>query len=228
VTRLYYRRLLLTAVAVQVVVMASGQTAPQIIQLNPAQLWQRVEFRLANIPAVTNPFDPDLLRLDATFTLPSGRTMVVPAFWYQAFQRGLSGGNESVSATGSPEWRLRFTPPESGGYALSLVIRTNGQGSGSPSVTNFMVAGGAAPAGSGYVRIASSRQYFETGDGQSLRLIGENVGWPGGRGTYDYDTWFAAMQTAGENYARVWMCPWAFGLETDANSLTRYRLDRAW
>jgi len=78
------------------------------------------------------------------------------------------------------------------------------------------------------VRVAASNQYIETGDGQALRLIGQNVAWPSGRGTYDYDTWFGAMKTAGENYARIWMCPWSFGLETDANSLTHYRLDRAW
>ncbi len=59
-------------------------------------------------------------------------------------------------------------------------------------------------------------------------MTGENVCWHGARGTYDYDDWFCAMQAAGENYARLWMCPWAFGVETDANSLNRYRLDRAW
>ena len=96
-----------------------------------------------------------------------------------------------------------------------------------PAVTNFTVAG-SAPARSGYVRMNAGKQYFETGDGQALPLIGENVCWHGARGTYDYDDWFAAMQAAGENYARLWMCPWAFGVETDANSLNRYRLDRAW
>ena len=56
-----------------------------------------------------------------------------------------------------------------------------------------------ATAGPGYVQVAPSHQYFQTTDGQALRIIGENVCWPGSRGTYDYDTWFAAMQAAGEN-----------------------------
>ncbi len=55
-----------------------AQSGPQITQLNGAQLWQRVEFSVTNVPAATNPFDPDRIRLDAQFTLPSGRTMVVP------------------------------------------------------------------------------------------------------------------------------------------------------
>src|SRR5215475_11874023 len=36
------------------------------------------------------------------------------------------------------------------------------------------------------------------------------------------------MQAVGENYARVMMTPWAFGIETDTNTLTNYRLDSAW
>jgi hypothetical protein len=86
---------------------------------------------------------------------------------------------------------------------------------------------GSPPARTGYVKLAEGGQYFETGDGKPLRILGENVCWPGSRGTYDYELWFPAMQAAGENYARLWMCPWAFGIETDPDSLVRYRQDRA-
>jgi hypothetical protein len=209
-------------------VPSPAQAAPQIVQVNAAQLWQRLEFRVTNVPTAPNPFDPDIIRVDAAITLPSGGTMTVPGFWFQDYQRGMLGGYEVLSQLGSPEWRVRFAPPETGTYSVSLTVRTNGQLQGSPAVTNFTVGAGVPPAGSGYVRIAAANQYFETGDGQALRLIGENVCWHGGRGTYDYDDWFPAMQAAGENYARLWMCPWAFGIETDANSLTHYRLDQAW
>src|SRR6266566_7127767 len=89
-----------------------SQAPPQISQFNPPQLWRRLEFTITNVPFVTNPFDPDTIRLDATFTLPSGRTTTVPAFWYQDYQRSLSGGYEHDVATGAAGWRLRFTPPE--------------------------------------------------------------------------------------------------------------------
>ena len=36
------------------------------------------------------------------------------------------------------------------------------------------------------------------------------------------------MQNTGENYARIWMCPWAFGLEDTAASLNNYSLQPAW
>ena len=154
--------------------------------------------------------------------------MNVPAFWYQEYQRGLSGGYEYLTLNGQPQWRMRFAPSEPGAYAVTLTIRTNSQLYGSPAVTNFTVPVAMPPSGSGYVRIAASKQYFATGDGQPLRLIGANVCWPQGRGTYDYDDWFPAMQVAGENYARIWMGPWSFGIETASNSLTHYSLDQAW
>jgi len=100
-----------------------------------------------------------------------------PGFWYQGYQRSLSGGYEFDAKTGPPGWRLRFTPPEIGSYALSLTISTNGQPSGWPVITNFSVPAGPLPARCGYVGIALGHQYFQTGDGQPLRLIGENVCW---------------------------------------------------
>ncbi|HEY9171879.1 MAG TPA: hypothetical protein VI136_06310 [Verrucomicrobiae bacterium] len=186
-----------------------------------------MEFLITGVPVVANPFDPDLIRVEGAFVSPEGQTSSVPAFWYQGYQRRLSGGSEVLSTVGAGEWRLRFTPQTTGSYSLAVSIVTNGFAWASPVTANFAVTGN-APARHGFVRANANGQYFETGDGQALPLIGANVCWHGSRGTYDYDNWFTAMQAAGENYARLWMCPWAFGLETDATSLNRYRLDRAW
>jgi hypothetical protein len=202
--------------------------SPQIVQLNTAQLWRRVEFQVNNVPSATNRFDPDVIRLDATFTSPSGGVMIVPGFWFQNYTRSLAAGNEQLATSGSPSWRIRFTPQEAGSYSLALAIATNGVSAGPPLLTNFTVFNTNPPTRTGYVQIAPGQQYFRTGDGQPLRLLGENVCWHGGRGTYDYDNWFPAMQSAGENFARLWMCPWAFGIECEPGTLKNYRLSRAW
>jgi hypothetical protein len=223
---------LLAAVTLALATRARAQPAPQLLQLNPAQLWQRLEFAVTNIPASSNPFDSDLIRLDAVVTLPSGRVMTIPAFWFQDYQRSLvqtaQGTYEYLAPAGVPGWRLRLAPPESGSYSVLLTIRTNGQLCGSPIGAGFSVPPAAAAPGSGYVRLASSKQYFETGDGQALRLIGENVSWYLDFGTYNYDAWFGALHAAKENFARVHYTPWAFGIETASNSLTHYDLPRAW
>ena len=225
--RMYNRAL--SATDVQALYAAGGVLPVLFIPLTPAQLWQRMEFQIINVPAAANPFDPDSIRLDMAFTLPSGRIVTVPAFWYQGYQRQLlSSGYESLTPSGSAQWRARFTPPEAGTYSLALTIRTNGQPSGSPVTSGFTVPAGAPLPGSGYVGVAASKEYLETSDGQALRLVGHDVCWFDAGGTYDYDTWFAAMAAAGENYARIWMCQWAFGIEDTPTSLTNYALPSAW
>src|SRR5262249_30093287 len=156
-----------------------------------------------NVPAVTNPFDPANITVDATFTPPSEKAITVPAFWYQDYQRSRPAGKEQLTATNSPGWRLRYTPTETGVCALSLIIRTNGQLAGAPVNTNFTVPVTPLPARYGYVSAATNKMYFQTGDGQALPLRGENVAFGTPSGTYDYDVYLPAMAAAGENFTRV-------------------------
>jgi hypothetical protein len=201
---------------------------PVIVPPGAAQQWQKVEFVITNVPASVNPFDPEQVRLDATFTFPSGKQLMAPAFWSQDYRRALAGGTENDTPVGAAGWRLRFTPPEAGAYTLTLVTQTNHQTYGAPVVMQFAVSARTPPARFGYVSIGANQQYFQTGDGRALPLNGEDVAWPSSRGTYDYDTWFAAMQKAGENFGRIWMSPFGFGLEDTAGALDHYALGPAW
>src|ERR1041385_7916862 len=151
-------------------IVQSEAQSPQIVQVNTAQVWRRVEFQVNNVPTATNRFDPDVIRLDATFTAPSGRAMVVPGFWFQNYVRSLSGGFEQLSHSGAASWRIRFAPQETGNYSLALVIVTNGVAAGPTVTTNFTVLNTNPLARTGYVQVAPGQQYFRTGDGQPLRL----------------------------------------------------------
>jgi hypothetical protein len=201
---------------------------PEIIPLAAPQLWQRAEFRVEHAPVATNCFDPDLIRLDATFTSPSGRSLTIPAFWYQDFSRSLTNGVEVLTPAGTAQWRIRFTPTEPGNYTLWLDIHTNGLAAGMPVGTHFTVPATAPRGQHGYVRVAPDKRYFETSDGRSLHLVGENVCWAAERGTFDYDTWFGSMRNAGENFARLWLAPWFMGLEHKPGTLNNYNLQGAW
>lgn len=201
---------------------------PQIVPLRPPQLWQRAEFRVEQAPVAANNFDPDQIRLDATFTAPSGAKSVVPAFWFQDYRRTLKDGAEVLASTGAPEWRIRFTPVEPGDYELALVITQPPGAPAAPVALRFNVPA-AAPAGQhGWVRVAGDKRYLETTDGRPLRLSGENVCWPGPPGTFNYDRWFPAMRASGQNFARLWLAPWWAGLEHTPGTLNHYKLDAAW
>ena len=224
---LLHRVLFLAAILVPGLSRLEAQT-PGIIPLAAPQLWQRVEFRVEHAPVAKNCFDPDLIRLDATFTTPSGRSLTVPAFWYQDFSRALTNGAEVLTPAGAPQWRIRFTPTEPGDYTLSLSIQTNDVSAGKPAAIHFNVPV-AQPSGQrGYVRIAPDKRYFETTDGRPLRLVGANVCWGENQGTFNYDAWFGSMRNAGENFARLWLAPWFMGLEHMPGRLNNYDLRSAW
>ncbi len=203
------------------------QAALQVTPLSPARTWSRAEFRIDGVPATKNNFDPDVIRVDATFLAPSGAKSIVPAFWFQDYSRALVAGAEVLTPRGAPEWRLRFTPTETGEYAVT--VTAGGPDVPPTTATARFTSAGTGPTGPhGWVRVAADRRYFETSDGQALRLIGENVCWAHGRGTYDYDSWFPAMHASGQNFARLWMAPWWAGIEHTPGTLTRYKLEAAW
>jgi hypothetical protein len=208
---------------------AGVAATPTLEPVETPQAWSRLEFRLDAIPQAANPFDPDAIQVDGRFTTPGGQTLKVPAFWYQGYGRRLEGRNEVLTPAGDPGWRLRFLPTEPGRYTVTVSVQTNGVSAGASAPYRFEVASAPTTASRrGYVRVAANGRYFETGDGQALPLIGHCVCWHHSRGAYDYDDWLAAMAQAGENYTRLWMAPWAFGIETEPGARLNYRLDRTW
>src|SRR4051812_31956838 len=88
----------------------SAVAAITIVPRNAATLWRVAEFGVTGAPAVSNPFDPDLISVKGAFTDPSGKLTTVEGFWFQNYNSTLSGGNESLATSGSPEWRIRFLP----------------------------------------------------------------------------------------------------------------------
>ncbi len=214
-------------------VLAPGRLAAgplQIVPLNPAALWGLAEFRVEGVPAAANAFDPDLIRVDATFTAPSGRSTAVPAFWYQEFSHALVDAREALTPVGAPHWRIRFTPTEPGEHTLAVRVVLAGAAEGGAATVRFAVPAGAPAGRTGWVRVGPDRRYFETTDGRPLRLIGENVCWSDerGTGTYDYERWFGRMEQSGQNFARLWLAPWFLGLEHRPGTLNQYDQAAAW
>lgn len=166
--------------------------------------YDTVEIPLAIEANVTNPYDPADIAVDAVFTSPSGRTITVPGFLCQSFDRALQGDEEVLTSRGSPDWRVRFTPAEEGRYEFSVRLSgKSGQAEWSGGVLD--VSPSADP---GFVRIsATNPRYLAFDDGTPYFAIGHNVCWPNASRTYDYEDYFARMAEAGENYTRLWLGP---------------------
>ena len=154
-----------------------------------------------------NPFDPEQVDLRVTFISPTEKKQVVNGFLDQPFTRSLQNGVEKWTAAGKPVWTVRFTPNEVGYWQVELAVKNRvslfsrnqfiGKGQG------FEVTPSKNP---GFLRVGKTNpRGFAYDNGKPFFAVGENMGWGGQRGTYDYEDWLAALGKAGGNWIRVWM-----------------------
>lgn len=207
---------------------------------------------------VTNPFDPDQIKIDATITDAKDRRIIVPAFYYQNFVRRIKNDREELVPVGAGTWKVRFAPTTEGPHTYYLTVQYAGErrrGKGEPErlVTgkrSFLCV----PSNSkGFIRVCKKDpNYFAFDNGEWFYPIGHNVHSPSDdtpraaaiqhalgatilpdHGTFNYDYLFKKMAENGENFAEVWMCSWWLGLEwlkewRNYNGLNRYNLHSAW
>jgi len=173
---------------------------------DPVARYGHFEARIALNETFANPFDPGQIAVDVTFTSPSGRIQRVPAFWYEPFTVGGSPDYEDYSPAGPPEWRVRFTPDEAGtyGYSVSAVA---GSSTAAPVSGSFQAT---ASTREGFVRVDTrNAHYLRFDNGDPYVPVGHNVAFedanPPLNGTGYYGSAFSSLDTAGENWSRVWM-----------------------
>lgn len=219
------------------VVTPYAQKAPlkiQSVSLSSATLgrYGRLEITVELSATFDNPFDPSDIEIGARLNTPSGKTNFAAGFFYRPFRRELKNGREVLTPDGPPSWRIRFTPEETGDYKGVVRVRDR-SGPLESSLFHFTAILSESP---GFVRVSpADRRYFAFDNGKSYFPIGADVCWGSGRGTFDYDAWFARYSDAGCNYARLWLSPlWTtFALEQpgkpeEGKGLGQFDLANAW
>ena len=203
-------------------VVKSAETVPR---------FGRLTIRADITATFDTPFDPDQIAVDAHFTPPSGKTLVVPAFFTQDYAPKIEGGIEWFGPKGPPAWEVRFAPVETGAYKFHLTARDR-SGTVRSTKETFRCVPSHSP---GCVRVSKSDpRYFEFDNGQAYFAIGENTATPASPaaklvslgGVADFNRWFSRLGKAGANYTRVWMCSPSLGIEWGKPGT--YRLDHAW
>lgn len=225
---------------------SSALTYAAPLQLKPLgaehRVWRLSEFTLENVPVAANPFDPDSIAVDAVFTAPSGRSLKVPAFWFQDFSRSLDKskdkGEEKLARRGTSGWRVRWTPLEVGRHRVQIEVRETGKLTQAIQSTlsvlerrmmKVHVNTTQSTFDRGFASVEpTQKRYFKTADGKPLPLLGSDVCWHHARGTYDYDDWFGGYSRGRMNYSRLWMWHQAFGIEFYPNERLNYNQERAW
>lgn len=212
--------------------------------------YEKVEIACVTATAPDNPFDPNEAMLDGIFSLPSGRQVRVPGFWFQDYQRSLANPTASapdrvelLTPRGRPHWRVRFSSGEVGPHRAVLELRQAGQQVWRSRPLFFTVSPG--PDG-GPIRVSRRNPaYLEDQAGRWFFPIGQNLCMSQRQeGTFYYDRVLGKLAAAGGNYVRLWqeyyvspdpevigpgMGTWTgFPLETQATGIGRYDLPSAW
>ncbi|MEO8397070.1 MAG: DUF5060 domain-containing protein, partial [Chloroflexota bacterium] len=185
-----------------------------------ARRYEKIELsaNITSAPDITNPYDPDQIKVDGQFTTPSGDVITVPGFYYRDYQ--YDSGSGSLTASDDWSWRVRYTPTESGEYHYQVMV-TSANGLVSSEVGTVSVADSDNP---GFIRVdPRNPRYFAFDDGTPYFPIGEDMGWSNGSDPLaDYDTWLGKLSDAGGNFVRVWMPPWGFDIEWLDTGLGNY------
>jgi hypothetical protein len=215
-----------------------------------ARTYEMVELEVSAGRAPANPFSPDESGVDAVVSLPSGRMLRVPGFWYQGYNRSLRNPEaqgaarvEQLSPAGPPAWRVRFASPEAGVHRVIVDWRVDGR-SGRTQPIEVRVEPGSRP---GFVRVSPRNpRFLEHDSGKPFFAIGENLCMYEAReGTYYFERMLDKMARGGGNYVRLWQEYYVpqdpsivaapgdgsfsgFPLETQATGLGRYDLASAW
>lgn len=176
--------------------------------------YQRCEWDIQLDRTYANPFDPDEISVDAMFTGPAGRVIVVPSFWCE---------QSDGAAAKRAGFVARFVAPTAGRWTCS-VTATDKVGKRQSKPVAFEVS--AASAARGFVRrVPGNSRYLQFDSGQPYFMLGVNLAWSGDRGLAAYEKWFSKLSENGANFARIWMSHPSRMTETVQAGVGRYDQD---
>jgi hypothetical protein len=155
----------------------------------------------------TNPFDPCIVDITASFHEPNGIVATIPAFYYR--QYATTGSNpERYTTAGAASWKVRFAPSKLGTHSFDITIKDAGGTVVRTNAGSFLCQESSRK---GFIRVDPNHPAFLKYDDGDTRLnIGQNIGWNAGE-VYSWNNYITKMHTAGENWVRLWMCRYGSG-----------------
>ncbi len=180
--------------------------------------YEKVEFVIEVGRTFPNPFDPAEVEVDLEIKTPSGKTVVLPAFWYQPYEREAGGRGRKedwLYPSGAAHFRARYAPSETGAHSCRARRKDKTGTARSKSVSFEAVAS----THKGYVRVSKKDpRFFELDDSTPFFPIGQNTAFLGGSQYLSLarvEEVYRKMSENGANYARIWTCceDWALALE---------------
>ncbi len=186
---------------------------------NQVRTYEKTEFQIEVPNTYTNPFDPDEVELNVRFSTRGQSPIVVPAFFYQHYERAPSSSSDQrrdwMYPVGLPTWKARFAPPKPGRYEAVAILKDKAGIVESPPEPFECTAGSSH----GFLRVSKTDpRFLEFSDGRAFFPIAQNLAFIGDQ---QYVTLskaeqiFAKLAANGANYLRIWTCceDWAMAIE---------------
>lgn len=181
--------------------------------------YEKLELLIRVDEPYENPFDPQEVDLTVHISSPSGKTLILPAFFCQDYERRkMNQGRTRENwfyPVGAGAWKARFAPTETGAYSAVANLKDKNGSAQSSSIRfestasnskGFLHAGGKDP------------RFFEFTEGEPFFAIGQNLAYISG-GQYvnltKAEEIFARLSDNGANFLRIWTCckDWSMAIE---------------
>jgi len=189
--------------------------------------YERVDIDIHLDASFSNPFDPEEVDISIELKSPKGKTIIIPAFYYQPYERKTLEQDgrklDWIYPIAPPGWRARFTPKEVGKYLCTAVLKTKNRVLRS-STESFVVK---PRKHHGFVTISSKdHRFFSFEDGTPFFPIGQNLAFIGPMQYVNLakaEEIFKKLADNGVNYLRIWVCcdDWAIAIESQKSAFGR-------
>jgi hypothetical protein len=188
------------------VIALTAQADPEILMIrqnaDTVGLYDKFELQLRLIAECENPFDPDDIKITATFTAPSGRDWNIRGFYNYTNSRSM--------------WMVRFSPVEKGTWSYVVNIK-NRNGDTTSTAQEFVVVPSSYH---GPLQVATNKRYLEHADGTPYYGVGYwyNDSYAGFNSGSIKEEELDKLKDLGVNFISTFITP----LETYASGLGRY------
>jgi len=198
-----------------------------ILSINTDTVGQYEKFEISfnNNKTYENPFNPEVVDVQAHFISPSGKEESWPAFWYQDYdkktttetnRRGEIVDREVYSTQDRPEWKIRYSPLETGEYLYYLTIKDQSGESKYPldgSKLSFKSVKSAAP---GFIQVSQKDDdYFIYSNGQTFFSVGHGP-----------EVSLEKLAEYASNKMNIVQTEFVSGFKTGLDRLDKYDLER--
>jgi len=168
------------------------------------KVYGKIEGIFQSSSTYSNPYDPDIVYIDAIITRPDQTKDTIPAFYY--IRSNLTNG-QWVNDSANAYWMIRFTSNQEGLHVVKLHLTDEAGGYVSDEHQVYV-----APSNNkGFVYIdPDNQQYYRHSTGEHYLPIGNNVGWSlTSDKISEYHQHISALGNNGGNMLRYWTVTFA-------------------